>query len=140
MAVTWAIPWAVCGTAYSLLLLRSGPGSLVVSPPELFRMLAIILLAWGIVGAAQGLLFGLILSTLGRHWPRLTGPRVALLGAIAGSTPPLVLITLLFARVGHAPSGAIAIVPLAIIALLGALGALLGVATFAAAKHEALES
>jgi hypothetical protein len=65
---------------------------------------------------------------------------VALVGAIAGSTPPLVLIALLIARGSQAPSGASVIVPIAFVALWGALGALLAVATFAAAKHEALES
>jgi hypothetical protein len=140
IAAAWAIPWALGGAAFSFLLLRSRIGPFTLSPPELFRVLGRFLLAWGVVGAAQGLLFALILWTVGRHWPRLTGPSVALLGAIAGSTPPLIIMTLLFARVGHVPSGANAIAPLAVVALLGALGALLGVATFAAAKHEALES
>jgi hypothetical protein len=141
IAIAWAIPWALGGAAFSFLLLRSRLGPFVLSPPELFRVLGMALLMYGIAGAAQGVLFALILWTIGRHWRRpLTGLSVALLGAIAGSTPPLVLIALLIARGSQAPSGASVIVPIAFVALWGALGALLAVATFAAAKHEALES
>jgi hypothetical protein len=141
IAIAWAVPWALGGAALSFLLLRSRLGPFVLSTHDLFSLLGMTLLTWGIGGAAQGVLFALILRTIGRHWRRpLTGLTVALLGAIAGSIPPLVLIALLIARRGQTPSGASVIAPMAIVALLGALGALLGVATFGAAKHEALES
>ena len=137
IALTWAIPWMIGGVALSVALSRSRLG--FDSPwPDLFRVLAVIAVLWAFVGAAQGLVFAIALWAIGRRWPRpLTGLSVALLGAIAGAIPPLVVIANLELRGAAAPDGLL--MPVVIIALFAALGALLAVATFAAAKHEALE-
>ena len=128
IALTWAVPWMIGGTALSLALLGSRLGF----------ALALTAVLWGFVGAAQGLVFAIGLWAIGRRRPHaLTGLTVALLGAIAGAAPPLVVIASAESRAGAAPDTIV--LPVAVIALFAALGALLGVATFAAAKHEALE-
>ena len=129
IALSWAIPWMIGGTAFSLALLRSRLGF----------ALALTAVLWGFVGAAQGLVFAIALWAIGRRRRRpLTGLGVALLGAIAGAAPPLVLIASAASHSGAEPDSTI-LPPIAVTALFAALGALLGVATFAAAKHEALE-
>src|SRR5437764_10727056 len=70
IAIVWAIPWALGGAAFSLLLLRWRLGPFVLSTHDLFSLLGMTLLTWGIAGAAQGVLFALILRTIGRHWRR----------------------------------------------------------------------
>ena len=107
--------------------------------PRLGFALALTAVLWGFVGAAQGLVFAIGLWAIGRRRPQaLTGLTVALLGAIAGAAPPLVVIASAASRDEAAPDSTI-LAPIAVIALFAALGALLGVATFAAAKHDALE-
>jgi hypothetical protein len=128
----------VGGTALSLVLLGSrhvfnGPWT------NLARAIVIMAVGWGFVGAAQGLVFAIALWAITRRRARpLTGLGVALLGAIAGAAPPLVVMASAVSRSGSAPNSTI-LLPLAVVGLFAALGALLGVATFAAAKHEALE-
>jgi hypothetical protein len=105
---------------------------------DLLIALAIMAVLWGFVGAAQGLVFAIALWAIGRRRPRsLTGLSVALLGAIAGAAPPLVVIASAASRATVAPDNVLP--PIAVVALFAALGALLGLGTFAAAKHEALE-
>ena len=129
IALSWAIPWMIGGTAFSLALLGSHLGF----------ALALTAVLWGFVGAAQGLVFAIALWAIGRRRPRpLTGLGVALLGAIAGAVPPLIVIASAASRAEAAPDSTI-LAPVAVVALFAALGALLGVGTFAAAKHEALE-
>lgn len=128
IALTWAIPWMIGGTAFSLALLGSRLGF----------GLALTAVLWGVVGAAQGLVFAIALWAIGRRRPRpLTGLSVALLGAIAGAAPPVILIASAESRATVGPDSVL--LPIAVVALFAALGALLGVGTFAAAKHEALE-
>ena len=137
IALTWAIPWMIGGTALSLALLWSRL-AFNGSWPDLLRALVIMAVAWGFVGAAQGLVFAIALWAISRRRPRaLTGLSVAVLGAIAGAMPPLVVIASAESRGGVAPASVL--LPIAVVALFAALGALLGVGTFAAAKHEALE-
>jgi hypothetical protein len=125
------------GTALSLALLWSRP-ALEQPWRDLLIALAIMAVLWGFVGAAQGLVFAIALWAIGRRRARpLTGLSVALLGAIAGAAPPLVVIASAASRATVAPDNVLP--PIAVVALFAALGALLGLGTFAAAKHEALE-
>lgn len=138
IALTWAIPWMVGGVAVNVF---SGIGTTFrhQAVADIIHGLLVFAAAWAIIGAVNGLLFSLLLSTIGKRWRGgLNGLSVAVLGALAGSILPMAFFALLmprgFTHLDGAVRGAVAV-----IALCAALGGLLGIATFAAARHNALE-
>ena len=134
----WSVVWAVVGLTMSVLF---GYGHELSTSPaaEVTRILTIALLIWALVGAINGLTFSVVLATLGRRWRRpLTGLSVALFGAISGSIPPLILMSILTQTIrnGGLP---VFVEALAFTAVWASLGGFLGLATFGAARHEALQ-
>lgn len=136
ITVVWAAAWIIVGLTISLI--GVGHQLATAGAREIMLVLALFAVGWGLVGAINGLAFSLVLSTLGHRWRRrLTGRSVALLGAMAGSIPPLLFIAIFFPRILTSGSNNF-VLALAVLAILAVLGGLNAISTFAAARHEAL--
>jgi hypothetical protein len=132
LAVLWGAAWTVGGAALGMYRIRHGGMEFdwVRSGTDVLRYVVLFSVAWGGIGAANGLAFSGVLATLGRRSARrrITAGRVAQWGAIGGLVlPTLFLVFLAFDEVAdlHAET----VVPF----LGGAatLGALCALGTFA---------
>ena len=138
IALAWAIPWMIGGIAINVFAGIHG-NFRYFALADIVRELLIFAAAWAFIGAVNGFLFSLMLSTVGKRWRGgLNGLSVGMLGAIAGSILPIAIFAAILPP-GFAEKYQAVVAVLAVVLVGAGLGGLLGIATFAAARHEALD-